>query len=517
MPAASEIELILTILLAVMLVGSIFSRRLKIPYTLVLVLMGVLIAASSLPLSNTISYLSTTYLGSLFVGLVLPPLLFESMMNIRSTELRSVIRPGIMLATAGVVMATIVGGILLWKLAGLPLYESFLFSSLISPTDTASVLEIFRRLHVPRKLAALMDAEAAFNDATGVVVFSLILTSGSVVGLPIVPAVVHFSEIFGGGILVGLMVGFGAEIISSVISDTLSETILSISMVFGSYVVATALDFSGLISVAVAGIYYGNLTLRTVVRPLSRGQVKSFWRVIAFVANSVAFLFIGLNTDLIGLSSAIVLIVVAFLAVLVARLSSVYPIMRFFGVAEERSRKWRNVALLGGMRGALSVALVISIPASVPNRNSLVTMVLGVVFLSIAIQGPLLSRYIRTRFQEAQTNGAIEPSVRLSEVLVAIEKLQSMRVEGKLSESEFAERIEDERDRLAELLTEIKSSLRTGDIMKSRAKELFSSLSSFSGSRAMDILRRQKVEEPVNQILKEGSEELGKNEQGKEE
>ncbi|MBX8643131.1 MAG: cation:proton antiporter, partial [Thermoplasmata archaeon] len=203
-------EIVITGLLGIMLLGSIVSKRLRIPYTIVLVIIGILLAASSLSTVLGISRFYNNYLGSLFVGLVIPPLLFESMMGIRSVEFRSSIRLGLILATAGVLLSTVVGGLILWKIVGLPAYDSFLFSSLISPTDTASVLELFRRLNVPRRLATIMDSEAAFNDATGVIVFSIVLTSGSVSHLALLRGLGEFMFVFGGGLLVGLSVGFGA-------------------------------------------------------------------------------------------------------------------------------------------------------------------------------------------------------------------------------------------------------------------------------------------------------------------
>lgn len=508
MALASNFELELIALLAVMLVGSLVSRRVRLPYTLILVLLGILIAASSISDLTGINTLYSGILGSSFVALVLPPLLFESMMNIKSSELKSEIRPGIIMATVGVVVATIVGGLILWKFTPLGEYPAFLFSSLMSPTDTASVLEIFRRLHVPRKLAALMDAEAAFNDATGTIVFSLILTAGSVSNLSLAPAVVNFSFVLGGGILIGLVVGFGAELISSIVTDSLTETILSISMVYGSYAIATAFGFSGLVSVAVTGLYYGNLTLRTVVRPLSREQVKTFWGMIAFMANSVAFLFIGLKTNLISLSTSIPLILIAYSAVMVARIASVYPIMSFLGRAAEKTRRWKSVSVMGGMRGALSVALVATVPAAaLYDQQTLLTMVLGVVFLSIVLQGPLLSSYIRRNFPEEQPTEEIGASTRLSHVLHAIEELHKLRMEGRLLESEFATRLEEERDRLAEVLSEINSSVRTGEVMKSRAKDLYASLSSISRVRSVGFNWRRKPSKPKDEFSGKSSED----------
>src|SRR5213593_1502105 len=154
-------EIVLSAFLAISLTATIISSKARAPYTIILVLFGVAIAGSSLSSILGVSLLYDRLIGGgLFVGLVLPPLLFETTMNIRYEEFRSVARPALRLATFGVLIATIVGGLLL-SLAGLAIVSAFLFAAMIAPTDTATVLEIFRRVRVPRKLSALMDTEAS--------------------------------------------------------------------------------------------------------------------------------------------------------------------------------------------------------------------------------------------------------------------------------------------------------------------------------------------------------------------
>src|SRR5881409_3921341 len=190
-------EVIITAFLAISLTASIISSRTRTPYTIVLVLFGLAIAGSYLPSLLGVNLLYDNLIGGgLFVGLVLPPLLFETMMNIRYEDLRSVVRPALRLATVGVVIATIAGGLFLWQIAQLPLTSSFVFASLIAPTDTATVLEIFRRARLPRKLSTLMETEAAFNDATGIAIFTILLTSLDVSRLSLTDAAISFAEIF---------------------------------------------------------------------------------------------------------------------------------------------------------------------------------------------------------------------------------------------------------------------------------------------------------------------------------
>ena len=412
----ASFEVVIAAFLVISLAASIISNKARTPYTLILVFFGVAIAGSSLSTFLNVNLLFDRLIGGgLFVGIVLPPLLFETMMTIRYEEFRSVARPALRLATIGVVIATVVGGLFLWQIANLPLTSSFLFAAMISPTDTATVLEIFRRAKLPRKLSTLMDTEAAFNDATGIAVFTIILTSLNVSQLSLVSATTSFLTIFGGGALVGLLVALGAHLLSRIVKDSMSQIMIAICTVYGSYTAATALGFSGLVAVAVAGLYYGNSIMRAWIRPETRKMVRSFWRTMAFIANSLAFLYIGLSTDLARIRVDLLPIGIAFLAVTLARLATVYPLLGTSKVdGGAIPRTWKNVAMLGGMRGALSIALAASLPDTVPARDLITSMVLGVAFLSITFQSLFLSRYISRKFprKSTQRESSTAPSTR---------------------------------------------------------------------------------------------------------
>src|SRR6266481_3351226 len=396
----ASLEFIISAFLAISLAASIISNKGKIPYTIVLVLFGLALAASSFSSILGVNLLYDSLVGGgLFVGIVLPPLLFETTMNIRFEEFRAVASSALRLATIGVVIATIAGGLFLWQIVQLPLLPSFLFASVIAPTDTATVLEIFRRAKLPRRLSTLMETEAVFNDATGITIFTILLTSLDVSRLSLVQAAISFAEIFGGGVIVGLLVALGAHLLSRIVSDPMSETMITITTVYGSYTVASALGFSGIVAVAIAGLYYGNSTVRTWVLSQTTRTVRNFWRITSFIANSLAFLYIGLSTDLARIQADLLPIGLAFTAVTIARFSSVYPLLGTSKInGEPIPRTWKNVAMLGGMRGALSIALVASLPATIPSRDLITSMVLGVAFVSIILQGPLLSSYVRRKF-----------------------------------------------------------------------------------------------------------------------
>jgi monovalent cation:H+ antiporter, CPA1 family len=401
----ASIELIVTSFLAIALVASFISQRTKTPYTLTLVLLG--LAISTLPGPSLVpgSLLYEQLVGGgLFVGLLLPALLFESMMSVDENEFRAVLRPSVLLATFGVVIATIVGGVLLWRVAGLPEYSAFLFAALIAPTDVATVLEIFKHVPVPAKLSTLMETEAALNDATGIALFSALLsafTAFSTTGQALLGVVSNFLYVFGGGIAVGIAVAFGARFLLRFAKDSMAWTMLTIAAVYGSYSAATALNASGLVAVAMTGVFFGAFSLKGMRE--GGETVRTFWTVLAFIANTVAFLFIGLSTNLFTLVGSIVPILVASAVVMAARYSSVMTVLGIRGLVGSRfDSKWMNVATLGGMRGALSIVLVASIPAAVPGRGLIASMTLGVAFISIVIQGPLLMRYASRNFARGE-------------------------------------------------------------------------------------------------------------------
>lgn len=500
-----SIELLITGFLIIILVASLISIKSKLPYTIALVLIGIALVflSDSYLLSSGIvgstlsqirSYtvsLGTGEGGGLFVGLVVPPLIFDAMIHIRSSDLKSVLRPAFVLSTIGVVIATLVVGALLWLVIGLPLYVSFLFAAVISPTDTATVLEIFRRIKVPSKLATLLETEAAFNDATGILVFTIVLTSIAASKLTLFNAASSFLLIFGGGIAVGLGVAFVGELLASVITDRLSVTILTISVVYGSYVAASGFGFSGLIAVSVAGLYFGNFTIKTVIRPSNKEAINFFWEIAAFIGNSVAFLFIGLRTDLLKLSQSLELIFVAFLAVVAARAVVVYPTLTIFDKLSKNTEhnipmKWRNVAMFGGMRGALSIALSASIATSaVLSANDVSTisdMVLGVAFISIILQGALLTSYSRRRFPEEEKKKEKEITLRLGRAASDIETLQKLKSDGKVSDDDFLQELERDRDTLAEILSDLEKTVAPSNILRSRAVGLYVSISSLSNN-----------------------------------
>jgi Na+:H+ antiporter len=402
---------VLSAFLGITLLASIFSRRTKTPYTILLVFVGIALSVTSNPFFSSVALeFQKLSEGGLFVGLILPPLLFESMMSIKTEEFRAVSRPALLLATGGVLIATLVGGLILWQAGVLPLYGAFLFAALIAPTDVATVLEVFGRARVPARLATLLETESVFNDATGITLFTIFLTSIAASSLAFVLGVSEFVLRFGGGILVGLFVAWGARLLQRETQDSVSQIILTLTAAYGSYGLATTIGdvsgvaVSGLIAVAVTGLFYGNTILFRIERKDVEQSTRQFWGILAFLANTVAFLFIGVSTNILSLGGSVGAILIAYGVVVVARFAAVYPILSIKQVVGPGFPwSWKNVAMLGGMRGALSIALVASLPADLPGHDVIVNMTFGVAIISILVQGPLLTSYVSRAFGKQQT------------------------------------------------------------------------------------------------------------------
>ena len=512
-----SIELIVAAFLLIAFLAAVLSTRLKIPYTLVLVLTGVIITvvASTFTMQGgsfetLISQLRSLCAqllqgggGGLFVGVVVPPLIFEAMIHLRASDLRAVIKPSLALATVGVLIATGVGGLILWKIVGLSPYVSFLFAALIAPTDTVTVLEVFRRVKVPSKLSTLLDTEAAFNDATGIVLFTIILSTVGLHEISVTQTVLNFGFTLGAGVLIGLVIAFLGEVLSSLIEDRVAETILAVAVVYGSYALATGIGASGLIAVAVAGLYFGNFTMRSAMEPASKETVTTFWQIAAFLGNSIAFLIIGFETNIITLSQSVLLIAVAYAAVTVARAATVYPILAVFNkFGDKISEVWRNVAMLGGVRGALSIALVATITTSAViskgDINTIDTMVLGVAFISIVFQVPLLFRYVRKKIPQTEAVAETEIDEQFELIASHMEEVRKLKSEGKISNEEFTKRIEENKKKLDQLIATSPVTIETRKIIRARASALYNSFPKRPKRKTKDKSKEAKTKTTKN-------------------
>jgi CPA1 family monovalent cation:H+ antiporter len=376
---------------------ALIARRLKVPYPIALVLAGGALGATHLV---TPPHLTRELLYTVF----LPGLVFEGAFHLDVATFRQVRHTVLLLAVPGVVLAMLVTGALLGAVGG-PLVQNdkfgfpvaFVFAALIAATDPIAVIALFKTLGAPRRLAVAVEAESLINDGTAVLVFGIALQMATSGRLSIGSGVVAFlgAVIVGG--LIGAAFGFAVSKAFAIVDDPLVEITLTTIAAYGSFGVAEQLRYSGIIATLVAGMVCGSYGAVKTMRPTTRVAVQSFWSYVAFALNSLVFLLLGFEARGAALLASWKLIGVAYLTVVVGRAAVVYTVtglLRRSGEAMPWS--WAAVLTWGGMRGALSMVLALAIPSGFPGRQTIITMTLGVVAVSIIAQGltatPLLRR-----------------------------------------------------------------------------------------------------------------------------
>jgi CPA1 family monovalent cation:H+ antiporter len=378
---------VILLVIAWAFVAAVLSDKLRLSYTTILIVIGFALSFVSVPLGMHDLPLDR----DIMLGLVVPPMIFEAAMRTRYEVFRTVHRTVFALAIFGVVVSALVSAAVLRIGLGLPLVAALTFGVIVSPTDPVSVVNLLKRVRAPERLTTILESEAYFNDATAMILYSVVLSFSA----SPVQSIGLFAYTFGGGVLVGLLVSAIAELLYRLVTEPLAETTFTMVVMFGSYALAETLEVSGLVAVAIAGLYMGNRTMRVAMSDKTRETLTTFWEIATFMATSVAFLLLGLKADLWLLFTYAPLIIAAFLAILVSRVVSVYPIVGLTNLAGEKiPSSWTKVLAMAGLRGAVSVALALSLPES-PFKETVVAMTFGVAILSLIVQGELLQIRLR--------------------------------------------------------------------------------------------------------------------------
>ncbi|MEO0349228.1 MAG: sodium:proton antiporter [Cyanobacteria bacterium P01_A01_bin.15] len=376
--------LVLSVSLGVATLSRVVSWLRNIPYTLLLLLVGLGLAVLDVRLVN----LSP----ELILFIFLPPLLFEAAWNIKWDNLKRDWVPIVLYAVIGVVIC--IGG-LFWGLsnvAGVSLATALLVGASLSATDPVSVVALFRELGVNKRLTTLMEGESLFNDGVAVVAFNILL--GIALGVEqfdISVTVAQFLLFTGIGVSVGALIGFGISFLTQRFDLPLVEQSLTLVSAYGTYIVAEELGGSGVIAVVTTALILGNFGSRIGMNPRTRLVVSEFWEFLAFFVNSIVFLLIGDQVRFSSLSNYTDSIAIAIATMLLARLISVFGLSFFSNMvtADNEDIRWQEQTVLwwGGLRGSVSVALALSVPAALAEREEIIATVFGVMLFTLLVQG----------------------------------------------------------------------------------------------------------------------------------
>jgi CPA1 family monovalent cation:H+ antiporter len=381
--------------------AALVVRRLAIPYTLTLVIVG-LIAAAALPRGEL-------EVDPEVVLLVLVPgLVFEAALGLDLGELRRTFGGVALLAIPGVLVSAGIVAVVLAVATGLPLELGFVVGAIVAATDPVAVVTTFRRLGSPRALTTLVEGESLFNDGTALVVFTIAVRA---VQQPVGAgdAVVTFVTAVVVSIALGLGAGWLASRLIASVDDHLVELTLSVAAAYGTYLLADAIHQSGIIATVVAGVVLANDARAHGMAKASREALDIVWEFVAFVLTALTFLLVGLAMSVGALADAIAPIAWGVVAILVGRAIVVYGLLG--GVSQllrPATRRithgrplaplpmgWLHVLFWAGLRGAVAVAMALSLPNDFPRRELLQSITFGIVLFTLFVQGTTAEWLVR--------------------------------------------------------------------------------------------------------------------------
>ncbi len=403
-------EMAAMLVVASALFGWFNHHFLRLPHVIGLTVMGALAAIALLAANAFIpgitldDWVAATLVEMNFTETLLQGmlsfLLFAGALHVDLDRLRADWLPVLLLSTVGVIISTVLVGLLCWGtglLLDLPIAPIwyFVFGALISPTDPVSVLGVLKEEQVEESLQATVAGESLFNDGVGIVIFTILL-GAALTGqdFSLSEGAQLFAIEAGGGILIGLVVGWLGFRAMRSMDDYALEVLISLAVVMGGYALCHTLHVSGPLAMAVAGLLIGNHGVTYAMSDVTRDYVIKFWELVDELLNSVLFLLIGL--EMIALVPGLQHFALGLLAIpitLAARAVAVSLSTRVVPAARPKADGAWSVLWWGGLRGGISIALALSLPAG-ETRDLLLAGTFAAVLFSVLIQRATLGRLI---------------------------------------------------------------------------------------------------------------------------
>lgn len=404
-------------LLVVAAVVRAAARRLRLPFTVALVLAGILVAWLAGQGVQALQPVARLEIGpEVILFVFLPTLIFESAFELDARDLRENLGPVLTLAVPGMLFSMVVIGLvarLSTPLVGVQVTwpQALLLGAILSATDPVAVIALFRQLGAPRRLTVLVEGESLFNDATAIVVSKILVGiaaanaaaagAGSEILATLADGAVEFLVVFFGGLAVGWALStLVGTLLGRVRADAFLEISLTTILAYAAFLVAEHyLHVSGVMAVVAAGVLIGGWG-RTKISPSVADSLEHFWEYLAGVANALVFLMVGLRVDLGALQASLPVIACVVGAMLASRAVVVYgtvPLIEKLPGTEPIDRGYRTVMFWGGLRGAVALAIVLSLPEAVgPEVLELfVAVSIGAVLFTLLVPGLTIRGVVR--------------------------------------------------------------------------------------------------------------------------
>ncbi len=379
--------LVVALLLGVAYLFARVTASAGVPAPVAVTLVGIA-AGGILPSSRQIE------LGPLLFGLFLPALIFESTWDMDAAALRRVRGTVATLAFPGVlVTAAAIGACA--RASGVSWGAALTLGAILAATDPIAVLGLFRRLSLPVDLLTIVEGESIGNDAVALVlVQTLVPLAATGIGWSIAGgALLRIAYVACAGVAVGFAFAYAASRVAARLGNALATIPLTIAVAYGSYAAAGALGASGIFAVSAAGIALRAMT-RDSIGPDPSARIDRFWDRSALLANAVVFLLVGLSLRLERIFNEPALIALTLAGVVAARMLLAYVLARP-AVRGPAAAGWKHAIALAGLRGGLSLAMALQLPADFPSRPALIDAVFAVVFLTLVVAGSALAPVLR--------------------------------------------------------------------------------------------------------------------------
>ncbi len=379
------------------------ATRLRFPFSIALLLLGILLAqlGSLFPYSRAILG-ELEISADLILFVFLPTLIFESAFHLDWRQLRRNLAPVLTLAVPGLLLSSLcIAGLLHWG-TGMAFAQAWLLGSILSATDPVAVIALFKKLGAPQRLTILVEGESLFNDATAIVLSRIlvgiaatnVLDSGQLIA-----GAGDFLVVFFGGILVGwLLAEIVVWLLGRVHAEAEIEITLTTVLAYLSFLLAEELlHVSGVMATVTAGLLYGHRGWMSVSSSI-RAYLEHFWEYMAFVATALIFLMVGLSVNVGAILAQWQVLLWLLFGMLASRALVIYGLMpcvnRLPG-AEPVGRAYQSVMYWGGLRGAIALAIVLSLPTELPFREDFISLVAGALLFTLLVQGLSINSLVR--------------------------------------------------------------------------------------------------------------------------
>lgn len=394
----------LVILVIAGLVAEPVARILRLPFAAVLVIFGFVGSELVVAMGYDTGIRATNF-PTLIFYVFLPILIFESAYRIDQQQLKNSLAPILLLAIPIMLISTALTALLIyWGIghpSGFPLYSALVAGVLLAATDPMAVVSHLRKVNAPARTSILLEGESLFNDAIAIVLFTafvaLAVSSGNQDSFDAGGLIVDFCAMFLGGAGFGVVCGLLGAGISYVIRTRVLESVLLIATAYGSFIVAEDyLGVSGVMAVLCAGLVMSRAHQKTL-QPGDREYINYWWEVLAFLSSAMVFLLVGVTITLEMFELRWLAMLIAIAAVLLVRLFSVFVMLPIFNVVSADKVVFKNRILLfwGGTRGAVTVALALSLPIEIEAWWTIQSMAFGVVLFTLFIQAPTVPLLLR--------------------------------------------------------------------------------------------------------------------------